>query len=125
MKIEYLDKRYKKTLVYLETGEGSPIYKQRAFPHIRKILGPINKWAYVNPEEFFSEDEYKEAKQAIRIFSFTKSSTFNDVKQRYYTLSKGDRFSKNLGWHPDTGGQANAFAILNHAYNIFKKIHNK
>lgn len=118
---EYLDKRCKATIDYLATGKGSPVYKRSAFPHIRKVLGPVREWANLSAEEYFSDNEYEEAKQAMRILSFTRESTLRDVKQEYRRLSQGNTKKSIPGWHPDVGGHAGAFAILNHAYNIFKQ----
>jgi len=120
MNEQYLDKRHRVTIDYLESGRGEPIYKRSAYPHIRKVLGPVRNWVHLSAEEYFSEDEYEEARQAMHILSFNRGCTLRDVKQTYRRLSQGNSSKGILGWHPDVGGHCGAFAILNHAYNIFK-----
>jgi len=122
---KYLDKRHKATIDYLKTGKGNPVYKRSAFPHIRKVLGPIRNWVNLSAEEYFSEDIYEEARQAMRILSFNRESTYRDVRQTYIKLSQGNSNTNVLGWHPDAGGHNGAFAILNHAYTLFKNAKDK
>ena len=116
--MKLLDKRYKRTKEYLENKEGKPVYKRRAFSFIDKVLGPQYKWINKTPEEYF---KYDEAKLACRIFKFKGDESFSIIKSRYQKLSKGDWRENKRGWHPDMGGHPSAFAILNHAYNIFKE----
>jgi len=116
----YYDKRYKATIKYLEEGIGKPIYKRSAFPHIKQVLGPIRNWVHLSAEEYFGDDKIEEAREAMRILSFTKESTMQNIKKTYFKLSQGSSKDNISGWHPDTGGHEGAFAILNHAYNIFK-----
>lgn len=114
-----LDRRYKATRIYLETGEGEPVYKQRAFSHINNVLR--RGWYTKSPEEYFSNDQIKEAKEAMRILSFTGEESIREVRKQYIKLSQGSSKDNKPGWHPDTGGHDRAFDILNHAYKIFKE----
>ena len=116
-----LDKRYKSTTEYLKNGKGEPVFKKGALDHINKVLGPELTWRYKTPEEYYSDDRIKEAKQAMSILSFHRECTLRDVKQSYRRLSQGNSSQGVPGFHPDTGGHPRAFDILNHAYRIFKE----
>lgn len=118
---DILDKRYKATRIYLDSGKGEPVYKKKAFSHISTVLGPNFKWITKSPEEYFSSDRIAEAKQAMRILSFTGEESFREVRKTYIRLSKGSHTDSKPGWHPDSGGHPRAFDILNHAYKIFKE----
>lgn len=111
------DKRFNKTLNYIITKQGSPVYKKRAFKYIDKVLGPQYKWINKSPQEYFSSDVNTEALQAIKIFNFKEDLSFKDIKDIYLNLSKR--------WHPDKGGHASAFNILNYAFILFKNIYEK
>lgn len=106
-----LDKRYKVTKKFISNKEGTPIYKKRAFFFIDKVLGPQYKWINKSPEEYFSNDVYLEALQAIKILNFTGKETLKEVRKKYINMSKQ--------WHPDCGGHSSAFNILNYSYIIF------
>lgn len=116
-----LDKRHKKTKLWLAKGIGEPVYKLRAFPLIDKVLGGQHKWIDKSPEEYFGDDRNEEIKLSLKILSFNRGQTFRDVRKRYLQLSQGNSSQGVAGWHPDCGGHPRAFAILNHAYNIFKE----
>lgn len=118
-----LDKRYKKTQRFLDSGKGEPVYRKRAFTFIDKILGPQYKWINKSPEEYFTDDEYEEARKAINILRFNSTDNLRSVKARYRKLSKGDYQKGEPGFHPDSGGHSSAFAILEHAYRIFERAH--
>lgn len=130
-----IDLRYKQSQDFINKGIGKPVYKRRAFSFINKILGPQSKWINKSPEEYFTdetlsqeEQEIQELKKAAEILGFTSRTTFKDIKKKYWTMAKGDAEFSLYGnycsnaWHPDLGGHPNAFAILNHAYNLFKQI---
>lgn len=121
MNKQNLDKRYKKTQLFLSKGIGEPVYKRRAFPYIDKVLGRQYKWIHKSPEEYFGNERYEEIKLALSILSFSREESFGDVRKRYIRLSQGSYSDNVPGWHPDCGGHPGAFAILNHAYNIFKE----
>lgn len=108
-----LDKRYKVTKQYIESKKGSPIYKRRAFFFIDKVLGPQYKWIDKSPEEYFDSNISIEGLQAIKILNFTGKESLKEIRKNYINKSKE--------WHPDCGGHASAFNILNHAYQIFIK----
>ena len=116
-----LDQRYKKTQIYLANGTGKPVYKRRAFPFIDKVLGAQRYWIDKTPEEYFGDNRHEEIRLALKILSFTREQSYTDVRQTYLSLSKGSANDSVPGWHPDCGGHPGAFAILNHAYNIFKE----
>jgi len=110
--IKLLDRRFKKTIIYLTTGKGAPIYKKSSFKNISKILGPQSEWINILPEEYFGDDPVVAATKAIKILNFSSNDSLFTIKQKYKTLSKT--------FHPDRDGHPNAFAILNQAYSIFK-----
>lgn len=136
--MDNIDLRFKQSQDFINKGIGKPVYKRRAFSHINKILGPQYKWINKTPEEYFygeenklsqEEKEVQELQRAADILQFRGGTTFSNIKQTYKNLSRG--FSRNntsspitnkCGFHPDCGGHDAAFAILNHAYNIFKTI---
>jgi hypothetical protein len=118
---EILDKRFKSTQKYLNSGKGEPVFKKGALNHINKILGPELNWRYKSLEEYYGEDRIEEAKKALRIFSFTGNESYSLIKNRYRKLSQGSYSEGIPGFHPDTGGHPKAFDILNHAYKIFKE----
>ena len=132
-----IDLRYKQSQDFINKGIGKPVYKRRAFSYIDKILGPQYKWIDKSPEEYFYEEglsqeeqEIKELQKSADILGFTSGTTFKDIKKKYKELSKGTwvnhcsgTYKYNTGgFHPDQGGHSSAFAILNHAYNVFKTI---
>lgn len=121
MEEQLLDKRYKQTIDYLTTGKGEPVYKKNAFPFINKILGPQFKWINKSVEEYYSTDQIQEAKQAMRILSFSGEESFQELRKRYTLLSRGKNKENIPGFHPDCGGHSRAFDILNRAYSIFKE----
>jgi len=118
--INLLDKRYNRTKLYLSNKSVKPVYRRRAFPFIDKVLGPQYKWINKTLEEYFG-DEQQELQLVIKILSFSGRETFQEVRRRYLYLSRGNHSNNNCGWHPDCGGHPDAFAILNHAYNVFKE----
>ena len=130
-----IDLRYKQSQDFINKGIGKPVYKRRAFSYIDKILGPQYKWINKSPEEYFykeglsqEEQEIQELQKSADILRFTSGATFEDIKKTYKELSRGctrtncNKPSDLCGFHPDLGGHSSAFAILNHAYNIFKTI---
>lgn len=120
-----LDKRYKSTQNYLNSGKGEPVFKKGALDHINNILGPELNWRYKSSEEYYGKDRIEEARKAMRIFCFTGEESYNSIKQRYRRLSQGLSSENIPGFHPDTGGHPRAFDILNHAFNIFKQAVNE
>lgn len=116
-----LDKRYKSTREYLESGRGEPVFKRGALNHINKLLGPELEWRYKTTEQYYGEDRIEEARKAFRIFSFTGDESYSSIKKKYRRLSQGSYSEGVHGFHPDAGGHPRAFDILNHAYKIFKE----
>lgn len=121
MREEVLDKRYKSTREYLESGKGEPVFKHGALNHINKLLGPELEWRYKTTEQYYGKDRIEEARKAFRIFSFTGDESYSSIKKQYRRLSQGSYSEGVPGFHPDTGGHPRAFDILNHAYKIFKE----
>lgn len=110
-----IDLRYKASQEYILNNIGKPVYKKTAFYFIRRKLGPSFKWINKSPEEYFSPVPQRRLVKCAEILDFKPGCEFQDIKNNYRELSKT--------WHPDKGGHKNAFAILNYAYNLFKKIY--
>ena len=135
MNYDNIDFRFKQSQEFIKNKTGTPVYKRRAFSYINKILGPQYKWINKSPEEYFykeglsqEQQEIQELQRAAKILRFTGESSFQDIKKTYKQLSKGiwvDHCSgtNDTAFHPDLGGHPDAFAILNHAYNLFKTIY--